>query len=330
MLLQTACVVGLAWLSSPGPRRHGGIAMGTKKTSFVPYVIDHGDTTRYFPLPEVRDAVGVHKKHSQKGTPASKLAKGKDRLLTSLPGLDLSWPALRILHLDPPVLVVDNFFSAEECDAYAALRDGGPEVVHELEQSATFSAASASARTSTTWFAAYQSTATFLARAAALMGIDDLRRFEEPQLVRYRSGQYFSWHYDAVPKSMLLNGGQRLATLLVYLNDVPAGGRTAFRDLRAGGTDETGKPLRLQVAPRKGRALLFFPSLEDGTPDDRTLHAGEPTAQGEDKWVAQLWTHERAYKPSVPAGSSQEAAAAAVKEAAAREGLRFIADFPVS
>ena len=82
------------------------------------------------------------------------------------------------------------------------------------------------------------------------------------------------------------------------------------------------KPLRLAVAPKKGRALLFFPSLADGTPDERTLHAGEPTAAGEEKWVAQLWLHEGAYKPTAPAGSSQEVAEAAVVAVAAREGLK--------
>ena len=57
---------------------------------------------------------------------------------------------------------------------------------------------------------------------------------------------------------------------------VPQGGRTAFRDLRAGGTDDEGQPRRVEVAPKKGRALVFFPSFADGTPDERTLHAGAP------------------------------------------------------
>ena len=78
---------------------------------------------------------------------------------------------------------------------------------------------------------------TLLSRAAALLGVEELARFEEPQLVRYRPGQCFNWHYDAVPPTLLGNGGQRVATLLVYLNDVHDGGCTAFRDLRAGGTD---------------------------------------------------------------------------------------------
>ena len=263
-----------------------------KKSSFVPYEIDGDSGSAIFPLPAERAAVGMHKKHYPNGRPASMASKDKvaDVLQSALPGIDLAWPGLRVLHLDPPVLVADNFFSEEECDAYAELRNSdSPDDVHELAQSATFSGATSQARTSTTWFVAYQRVTTLLAKASALLGVEDLSRFEEPQLVRYAPGQYFNWHYDAVPPTLLNNGGQRVATLLVYLNDVPEGGRTSFRDLRAGGTDEAGQPLRLMVAPKKGRAILFCPAAADGVPDDRTLHAGEPTAQGEDKWIAQVW-----------------------------------------
>lgn len=106
------------------------------------------------------------------------------------------------------------------------------------------------------------------------------------------------------------------------MNDVPDGGCTAFRDLRAGGTDASGQPQRLAVSPKKGRALLFCPAMADGTPDERTLHAGEPTASGGDKWIAQLWTHQAEYKPTAPAGTSVAAAAEAVNALAEAEGLR--------
>ena len=81
-------------------------------------------------------------------------------------------------------------------------------------------------------------------------------------------------------------------------------------------------PKELVVQPWRPRALLFFPSRADGSPDERTLHAGEPAAAGEEKWVAQLWLHESAYKPTVPRESSHEAAEALVLAAATREGLR--------
>lgn len=279
-----------------------------------------------FPLPAERNAVGVHKKHFPKGAAAGALARDKDAraaLRRHLPGLDLDWPGLRVHHLDPPVLTVDNFFTPEECDTYQAWAESqDAAAVHALEQSATFSAATAQARTSRTWFLAYEHGGVpLLARARALLGVEDLGRFEEPQLVRYAPGQYFSWHYDAVPPTMLVNGGQRVCTLLVYLNDVPEGGRTAFRDLRAGGTGDDGKPRRLAVAPKRGTALLFCPADAEGTADDRTLHAGEPTEATEDKWIAQLWLHESAYRASAPPGNSQEKAAAAVEAFAKEHGL---------
>ena len=65
----------------------------------------------------------------------------------------------------------------------------------------------------------------------------------------------FSWHYDALPPGH--DGGQRAATCLVYLNDVAEGGRTAFRDLRAGGTDADGKPpFRLEFSSLGSAATL--------------------------------------------------------------------------
>lgn len=92
----------------------------------------------------------------------------------------------------------------------------------------------------------------------------------------------------------------------MYLTDVDgnAGGATAFRDLG---------PLR--VRPKKGKCLVFFPSFggEAGCPFDvRTLHAGEVLGAGKsklkEKYIAQLWCHKKPYPPSVPPGSSHEAA----------------------
>ena len=66
----------------------------------------------------------------------------------------------------------------------------------------------------------------------------------------YERGQLYAPHFDAVEahapagRLFLQNGGQRVATLLSYLNTPAAGGCTAFPTL----------PLR--VAPRAGAALL--------------------------------------------------------------------------
>ena len=217
---------------------------------------------------------------------------------------------VRLLHVSPPVLAIDNFFTPQEClqvehvamppqtkAAYdSASKDRNAPVQVD---SKTFTLAQ-STRTSTSWFCYYRSVPTLLSKARDRLGIP-LSHMEEPQIVRYQTGQEFSWHYDEVPKPQLSNGGQRLATLLVYLNTVQHGGGTIFRDLY----DRHGQPLCMQ--PTQGSALLFFPAYADGTPDDRTLHKGEVVAMDE-KRIIQMWIHQRSYQAAVPPGNLQQAA----------------------
>mmetsp|Transcript_9048 Transcript_9048/g.27051 ORF Transcript_9048/g.27051 Transcript_9048/m.27051 type:complete len:385 (-) Transcript_9048:123-1277(-) len=218
---------------------------------------------------------------------------------------------LSLVHKSPPVLCIENFFSPEECENYISLSEPDSNMGALEVQSKTFALAT-STRTSTTWFCHYERVPTLLAKARRLLKGLDLEQMEEPQLVRYRTGEQFSWHYDEIPAPQLENGGQRIATLLVYLRtlDEGRGGGTVFRDLLT--ADRSSK---LTVRPVLGSALLFFPSFADGTPDDRTLHKGEVAI--DEKMIAQMWIHERKYSPAVPEGNSHAAAADALK---AKEG----------
>jgi hypothetical protein len=62
---------------------------------------------------------------------------------------------------------------------------------------------------------------------------------ELPQVARYTDSQRYVEHYDGVDpntdagRAFCSNGGQRVATVLCYLNDVAEGGGTAFRCVRA-------------------------------------------------------------------------------------------------
>lgn len=217
---------------------------------------------------------------------------------------------LKLLHQSPPVLAIENFFSKEDCKQIKT----ATKFAHEVGQSATFSGA-LSTRTSTSWFCRYSDVPVLLAKANRILNIE-LGCMEEPQIVRYKRGQEFSFHYDEVPARSLENGGQRVATLLIYLNDIGpnCGGGTMFRDLTF-----DSKPLVMQ--PKEGSALLFFPAFGDGRPDDRTLHRSEIMDSDDEKWIVQMWTHERQYNAVLPAGNSNLAAKSVMMDEIKRLGL---------
>lgn len=109
-------------------------------------------------------------------------------------------------------------------------------------------------------------------------------------IIRYGPGDEYRPHADYYdpddPGSAtgLAQGGQRVATFLVYLHPPDGGGATTF-------------PLaRLSVPAEPGTGLLFFNCRPDGTPDPRTLHAGEPVTAGE-KWLASRWIRAERFRP---------------------------------
>ena len=97
-------------------------------------------------------------------------------------------------------------------------------------------------------------------------------------------------HFDAFDLSnedgrrFAQNGGQRVVTVLVYLNDCSQGGQTDF------------PAMNLQVSPRKGMAVVFFPSTVDGYLDKRALHAALPAVNT--KYVSQVWIRQNVYTGS--------------------------------
>ena len=100
------------------------------------------------------------------------------------------------------------------------------------------------------------------------------------QVLRYRPGAEYRPHHDyfdpaqAGTPRILQRGGQRVGTLVMYLNTPEGGGGTTFPDVG------------LEVAPVRGNAVFF--SYDRAHPNTKTLHGGAPVVAGE-KWVATKW-----------------------------------------
>ncbi|KAL2633459.1 hypothetical protein R1flu_004938 [Riccia fluitans] len=125
------------------------------------------------------------------------------------------------------------------------------------------------------------------------------------QVLHYEVGQKYEAHYDYFHDSFnTKNGGQRIATVLMYLSDVEAGGETVFPAVQVNSSqvphwDTLSECAKggLSVRPKKGMALLFWSMAPDVTLDSRTLHGGCPVIAG-NKWSATKWLHVNTY--SVP------------------------------
>ncbi|MGF6933313.1 hypothetical protein OKW41_002452 [Paraburkholderia sp. UCT70] len=115
-----------------------------------------------------------------------------------------------------------------------------------------------------------------------------LENGEGLQVLHYdRSGKY-SPHRDFFtpdqPGSAVhtAQSGQRVATLIMYLNDVADGGETVFPSAS------------LSVAARARGAVYFRYMNGQRQLDPSTLHGGAPVLAG-DKWIMTKWMRERAY-----------------------------------
>ena len=192
--------------------------------------------------------------------------------------------AVLVAMTHPRVVVFGDLLSAEECAELIAL---ARKRLARSETVATRTGASEvnAARTSDGMFfqpAEFPVCARLEARLAALLDWP-LENGEGLQILRYRPGAEYKPHYDyfdpAEPgtPAILKRGGQRLASIVCYLNTPEAGGATVF--------PEAG----IEVAPVRGNAVFF--SYDRPHPSTRTLHGGAPVTAGE-KWVATKWMRE--------------------------------------
>jgi prolyl 4-hydroxylase len=124
-------------------------------------------------------------------------------------------------------------------------------------------------------------------RIAALMNLP-VHNGEGIQILNYQIGGEYKPHFDYFPPDLpgsathIARGGQRVATLVMYLNDVEEGGETIFPEIG------------LKVAPRQGCAVYFAYCNSMQQIDPLTYHGGNPVIKGE-KWIATKWMRQHQY-----------------------------------
>jgi len=194
----------------------------------------------------------------------------------------------------PRIILFGNLLAAEECEALIEFSRGKLERSNVVDRQTGQYQQHPDRTSEGTYFRRAENPliARIEARIAELTSCP-VERGEPIQVLHYRPGTEYKPHFDYFDpadegnRQVLTMGGQRVGTLIMYLNDVNGGGSTVFPDVG------------LDVLPRRGNAVFFAYSDEEGRLDPRTLHGGSPVGAGE-KWIATKWLRQREY--SGPAG----------------------------
>lgn len=106
-----------------------------------------------------------------------------------------------------------------------------------------------------------------------------IKHFEKTQIQRYHAGQYVTSHMDYFNCGQYVTNNDKMATLIIYLNDDFTGGETSFDFLN------------IKVKPEKGSAL-FFNYDYDTNIKTKSKHGGLPVLEGT-KYIITCWIREK-------------------------------------
>lgn len=197
---------------------------------------------------------------------------------------------------DPYIYTIDNFLSEKECKFIIKVSKDNLKLagVSKMDNEKNLEPGKYKGRTNSSyWMAhdAYPETLKIAKKIAKHIGCN-YKHFESFQVIHYDENEEYKYHYDAYDmnetekyKKFTKERGNRLRTVLVYLNDVIEGGGTGFDSL-----DEYNGTVI--VEPKMGKMVVFNNVNDDGSLNRKSRHAGLPVIKGE-KWAFNLWLRER-------------------------------------
>lgn len=193
---------------------------------------------------------------------------------------------------EPEIVIFENVLSDVECELLIELSKP------KLQRSGTYDFRDPSARGKVNQERTSEGTGFLRGENALLQTIETrlakLMNFpvengEEMQILHYGVGAEYRPHFDFFPPEVASSAvsiqasGQRIVTLVMYLNDVEEGGETIFPEIN------------FAVTPRKGGAVYFSYCDKNGKLDRLSLHGGAPVTRGE-KWIATKWIRQKAWR----------------------------------
>ncbi|KAF5790939.1 putative procollagen-proline 4-dioxygenase [Helianthus annuus] len=211
---------------------------------------------------------------------------------------------VEVISWEPRAVIYHNFLSQEECEYLINMAK--PHMVKStVVDSDTGKSKDSRVRTSSGTFLARgrDKTVRTIEKRIADFTFLPVEHGEGLQVLHYEVGQKYEPHYDYFQDEYnTQNGGQRMATVLMYLSDVEEGGETVFPSAKGNISavpwwdelSDCGKE-GLSVKPKMGDALLFWSMRPDASLDPSSLHGGCPVIKG-NKWSSTKWIRVNEYK----------------------------------
>ena len=194
---------------------------------------------------------------------------------------------IEMIYHDPVIFTVEGILSDAECEHFKKLasKDMKRSLVSGMDGTKKRRGLLDKRRTSSdSWInhSVDNITLSVGKRISELVQIP-LSHAEAFQVLHYSDNQEYQAHFDTFDPTnkeyayYLENGGQRIITVIAYLNDVEEGGQTSFPNINKA------------INPKKGKIVVFdvcYKGTDQPHPD--SFHGALPVIKGE-KWAFNLW-----------------------------------------